>query len=459
MSMFTRIRPIAMLVALTLVSVPALAGYAEGMECFKSKNWECTIAQFAPEVEAHPEYDFGWFMIGVSHLQKKDYGQAIENLNKAIEISGDKLSYHLNKAKAYLDQKQYGMVIEILADKQSLSEDAAEAYNLNYQLGTAYHKEKQHGKAAPYLEKAVVVKPDFVTYYMLGASYEALNQVQKSIGALKDALRQKPGDAEVEAMLGSIYLGMAQREANKPKKEQFYTEAVSHATTAARKKPSDYKKQNILARAYLGADQYPEAERAFKAVLRLKPNYCFAQINLGKVYIAMKRWHEAVKILNDGTKCAPGNAVGWESRGFAQEKIYKELNTEQQKIAQLEKSLSSFRKAAAIKSTSSIQSSLDRVQNNIDIEKQNIRIAQANIRTMENNLKALRDNKTENQKTLDTLTKQRQFFLDKGPWPDEKEQDYATQKAGLGKAMADLDQKIQQQEKELDEAKAAANSS
>lgn len=454
-----KIRPIATLIALALIVSflpvpPAVAGYAEGMECYKQKNWDCVIVEFAPEVEAHPEYDFGWFMTAIAQLQKKEYDKAIENFNKAIAINGDKLSYYVNKAKAYIDREQYPKVIETLEGKDSLEGSAGEMYALNYQLGTSYHKTEQHGKAVPYLEKAVAVKPDFASYYMLGTSYSALNQDQKAIGALKDALKQKPGDAEVEAMLANTYLEMAQRETDKTKKEQLYTETVSHASKAVEKKPNDYLKQNTLARAYLGANKYPQAEDAFKKVLSLKPNYCFAQINLGKVYIAKEQWNDAVKILSEGAKCAPDNSVGWESLGFAQEKVYKSLDTEQAKISQLEKALASFKKAQSIKPSNSLKEAIDRVQNNIDIANQNIRIAQGNIRTMEANLAALKKNKADNQATLEQITKTRQFFLDKDQWPDEKEKEYQQQKSDLEKAMAELDKQIAQQEKELEQARA-----
>jgi tetratricopeptide (TPR) repeat protein len=456
MSHATRSKRIAPVAVLALASLPAAAGFNEGMECYKTKNWDCVISEFKTETDAHQDYDYGWFMIGVGHLQKKEYDQAVSNLRKAIEINDQKLSYHLALSNAHFGREQYDKVIQTLQGKDNLSGTAGEAYNLSYQLGTSYHQTKQHERAIPYLEKAVAVKPDFKTFFMLGVSYDAIGSPDKAIATLKEALKQNPNDAQVLSVLADAYVGMAQREANKAKKEQYYTEAVSYAAKAAAAKPKDYQAQNTLARAYLGADQYDQAEAAFKKVLALKPDYCFAQINLGMVYIGKKQWHDAVKVLTDGTSCDPRNNVGWESLGFAQEKVYKELDTELAKIAQLQKALASFEKANAIKPSASAQASIDRVKQNIDIANQNLRIAAGNLRTMEANLASLKQGLLDAQNALAQAEKQRQFFRDKGSWTDAQEQDFLKEKAVIEKDIASYQDRIQKQEQDIASAKASA---
>ena len=457
MSVLSRSKIILSACALAFLAAPALAGYAEGMECFKSANYDCTINEFNTEVQAHPEYDFGWFMIGVSSLQKKDYDNAIENFNRAIELNDKKLHYFLNKSKVYRRQEQFAKVIATLEGRDALSANAGETYELNFQLGTAYHQQSQHSSAIPYLEKAVAVKPDFATFYLLGISYDHAGDSDKSIATLKEALKQRPGDSDVQSQLATAYLGLAQRERNKPRKEQLYTEAVSHAQGSVRSDANDFRKQNTLGRACLGAGQYDCAEKAFKKALSINGRYCFAQANLGKVYIVTEHWNDAVKILLDATRCDSKSNVAWESLGFSQEKLYKDLSTEEAKIAQLEKALASFRKAAGIKSSASTSSSMDRIQNNIEIAEQNIRIAAGNIRTMEGNLKALERGIAEVDGHLAQLAKQRQFFLDKGQWSDEKEQEDLADKAVLERDRAELVKKRDMQQKELDDARAAAN--
>jgi tetratricopeptide (TPR) repeat protein len=452
----SRAAVVAIVLAL-LLPLGALGGYTEGMDCFKNKDWDCVVAQFMTEVQAHPDYDFGWFMMGIAQLQKKEYDKAVENFNKAIEINGDKLGYHVNKAKAYTDQKQYDKVIATLTGKDSLEGAQGEVFSLNYQLGTAYHQKAKHGEAIPYLEKSAAVKPDFTTLYMLGVSYDALGNTDKSISSLKEALAQQPGNADVQAILGSTYLELAQKENAKPKKTQYYADALKYAQGAAKAKPGDHVKQNLVARAYLGAGQFDQAEASFKKVLELDPNYCFARLNLGKVYIAKKEWTKGVTVLQEATKCLPKNDVAWESLGFCQEKLYKDMSTDEAKMKQLNLALNSFQTAAKFTNRSSVQGSIDRVKQNIEIAGQNQAIALRNIQTMEANLDALRKTKVDTLAALKKIEDTRQFFLDKGQWPDEKEQEFQREKSDIEKAVADLDNRIADQENELAQARAALN--
>jgi hypothetical protein len=151
------------------------------------------------------------------------------------------------------------------------------------------------------------------------------------------------------------------------------------------------------------------------------------------------------------------NAVAWESLGFCQEKLYKNLATDDAKVAQLNKALASFEKAATIKPGAYINAAIQRVKDNIEIAGQNKAIALKNIRTMETNLVAIKKNRDETLVVLEKLEATRQFFLDKGQWPDQKEQEYKNEKADIEGDVVRFEKKIAQQEEELRQAKAALN--
>ena len=75
---------------------------------------------------------------------------------------------------------------------------------------------------------------------------------------------------------------------------------------------------------------------------------------------------------------------------------------------------------------------------------------------MEKNLEALRRNLADNQKVLDNAIKQRQFFLDKDQWPDDKEQAFVKEKEAIEANMAAIQKQIDDQVKELETARSAA---
>ena len=60
-----------------------------------------------------------------------------------------------------------------------------------------------------------------------------------------------------------------------------------------RMEPESYEANNLVGRAALGGKEFAKAEQAFRKVLAKKADYCYAMVNLGKTYIAQKRWSES----------------------------------------------------------------------------------------------------------------------------------------------------------------------
>ena len=119
-----------------------------------------------------------------------------------------------------------------------------------------------------------------------------------------------------------------------------------------------------MGRASLGAKDYTTAEQAFRKVLAIDGNHCYAMANLGKTYIAVKRWGGAETILGDATKCAPRMAVAYENLGFAQQKQKK-----------LELAIQTYRKAYDIEPRQSIMNAINTCEQNIQIAKDNQQMA------------------------------------------------------------------------------------
>ena len=66
--------------------------------------------------------------------------------------------------------------------------------------------------------------------------------------------------------------------------------------------------QFLVGKAYYEATLFPQAEESFLEVLRLDPAFPGVHLELGKVYISLRRTDEAIRELELALKDSPGDA-------------------------------------------------------------------------------------------------------------------------------------------------------
>jgi tetratricopeptide (TPR) repeat protein len=68
------------------------------------------------------------------------------------------------------------------------------SHSVQHNLGTVFYLRREHERAVPYLERAVVLDPtSFFTRYLLADCYERLGRREESRHELEEALRYRPG--------------------------------------------------------------------------------------------------------------------------------------------------------------------------------------------------------------------------------------------------------------------------
>lgn len=354
-----RVLALVTILAIPMVSV-VRADFEQAMNYFKSGKYVEAAAEFQTLVDNSPNYDSGYYMLGLSLLKMGKPAEAQQSFNKAIELNGENFGYHHGLAKAYFDQKQYSKAVATLKTSEALAGDTQTKFALYTLRGYSYAALEAWSDAIDDLEKAKDMKKDGAVMAQLGKAYYGLGHNDKAVVAFREALKVRPNDPASTQLLAESLLNLGAKADSDSKKASYYKEAVQVADKYLQMKPNSYESNNLVGRAALGSRDFAKAEQAFSKVLAQKPDYCYAMVNLSKAYIAQKRWADAEGILDDAAKCAPRMAVVYENLGFVIEKQKR-----------LEEAIAQYEKALEIKPSAGIRAGIDRCKANIAIRDEN----------------------------------------------------------------------------------------
>jgi tetratricopeptide (TPR) repeat protein len=357
-------------VLLLLGTTGALAGFEEGMNYFKAGKYLEAVAEFQALVDESPEYDYGYFMLGVCQVKTGKPGDGERNFAKAIELNGDRFEYHFALANVYQKAGEYRKVISTLNTAEDL---VPETHRFNfYQLrGFAEAAEKDWEASVDDLEKAAAIKSDPRILTQLGKAYFSLGEYVKSVDKFAEATRIKP-EAESFGLMAEGLLNIAAKSTNEAQKKSRYDEAMDAAQKYVDLEPGSADARYIFGRAALGAGKYDQAIEAFSKVLDSKPDNCNAMANMGKAFIAKKNWANALQALNNATSCSPGMAVAWQNKAF----VLQKQGSEAKSVKKYGEAIAAYEQADRLKPSPANAKGIETCRNNMDVIKTNQNIAE-----------------------------------------------------------------------------------
>ena len=349
----------AVLTALVLAPIVP-ADFDQALDDFKRGKYVEAAAGFQEIVDQQPEYDYGWFLLGMAFIKMNKYRDAESSIQKAIDINGERFEYHLGLANSRYKAKNYEKTVAALRTAESLAGDAKTQFSLYKLRGLSYIMLEHWADAAEDLEKAKGIKKDSVVLDRLSLAYYKLRHYDKAVPVLRQALQSSGSDAALLKRLTTSLLNLGAESRDVSQKAKYFAEALTTAEKLQTIKPNDANVTNLVGRAALGSKNYSKAVQAFKSVIAKKPDNCYALVNLGKVYIMQKSWADAENILGDAATCAPKMAVVYESLGFALMKQKK-----------LDAAIAAFDKAMKIKPSAGTRSMIETCRENIGIRDAN----------------------------------------------------------------------------------------
>ena len=356
----TSLAALLAILAATILAPAALADFDQALDNFKRGKYVEAAADFQEIVDQQPEYDYGWFLLGMSFLKMSKFDDAESSIQKAIDLNGERFEYHLGLANARYKASNYAKTVAALKTAESLAADASSQFSLYRLRGLSYIALEKWADAVQDLDKAQKIKKDPVVLDRLSVGYTKLRHYDRALPVLRLAIQAKSDDAALLTRMTNTLLNLGAETKDSTKKMAYFKEAMTTSENLQRVKGGDVDVTNLVGRAAFGAKSYPKAEQAFRKVIAQKPDYCYAMVNLGKVYIAMERWADADSILGDAAVCAPKMAVVYESRGFAMMK-QKKLNA----------AIAQFNKALEIKPSESTRKMIETCNNNLKVAADN----------------------------------------------------------------------------------------
>ncbi|WP_279483744.1 tetratricopeptide repeat protein [Aureimonas sp. SK2] len=270
----------------------ALAGVAD-----RSKQIDLAISYYKQIPEGSPFRRTAELQMGLDLWQADRKDEAKVHLREAVKSYPEDLQAHLALADVLAADKDYAEAVTMLDKALTLApEDAPNLWNIYYQRGIAYERQKQWDKAEPDFRKALELQPDQpqVLNY-LGYSWVDMNRnLDEGLEMIRTAVDLRPNDGYIIDSLGWAYYRLGR-----------FDEAVEQLERAVLIMPADPTLNDHLGDAYWRVGREREARFQWNRALVGDPAPEAAEVEKIKRKLA-----EGLAPVADTATVAPPPAAG-----------------------------------------------------------------------------------------------------------------------------------------------------
>lgn len=160
------------------------------------------------DVERQKEYE-QMVRLETECISKGEYDNFEVYFEKAVNIDSQRLEAYYQKALALNQQKKYGENIEFINSRilgnSEIQASEQSMNNVYYLLGNSYEKLEDFEHAAQAYEKAIEIKPDSTNYYRdYAIALAKSGKMEEAKAALKEAKAQNLSSVETDYVEGEI---------------------------------------------------------------------------------------------------------------------------------------------------------------------------------------------------------------------------------------------------------------
>ena len=285
----------------------------------KLARFEETITQFKTE-RRFTAVD--WFLKGAKQNCDGDYQEAIESLDKAIELDPDHADAYNNRGISYEELGDPQRAIDDYSKAIELDPDYAMAYN---NRGNSYDDLGEGHRAINDYDRAIELGPDCaMAYSNRGVRYAALGEDQKAINDYDRAIELDPDNTDAYNNRGNRYAALGQDQ-----------QAIDDYNRAIELDPdyTDAYHNRGVRYATLGEDQ--KAINDYSIAIELDPGFSDAYTNRGNRYAALGEDQKAIDDYSLAIELDPDDSDAYGNRGVR----YAALGEDQKAIDDYDKAI------------------------------------------------------------------------------------------------------------------------
>lgn len=324
------------------------------------------------------------YLAGSAYLIQGDFTRATESLSMAINRNNSDENLFISRGRAYLNNKETDKAISDFNEANMINPGSADlwlarAYSVEGNTAEAIKHLQSHLKSQFRIREDSIKKDPYFNSIQGTTEWFALwekewytdvekaiadadfyvrrKQFEQAVSVLDNALATNPGNADLVAARGDVFLkqgnyaaaagdystavNITRKPGNYLSRRGLaylssgrYREAVNDFNKALKENPADFKLYLRRAEAYAGQTNWQQAVRDMQFYLKYFENDMNAVYKCGEYYYAGGDYINALKCFNRNLKEDPDNALYYKARGMTY------LNTSTQKYALSDLSMS-----------------------------------------------------------------------------------------------------------------------
>ncbi|QCG89600.1 tetratricopeptide repeat protein [Azospirillum sp. TSH100] len=314
--------------------------FAEALRHHQAGSLDAAEPLYRRVLQADPHHTDALHLLGVLNHQLNDNAQALDLIDKAVEMAPDVADYHANRG---IVLQRLGRLPEAAAaQRRALDRDPAHV-GAHFNLGLALAALGQLAEAADQYAEAARLSPTLADAHLnLGAALQALDRTEEALIAHSRAADLLPGDprpwtnravslrqlgrmedaAHALHMAATLGGGIADPAALSALAAALQAagrtdEAAERYADALRLDPHDSFSLNGLGLCLKVLGQLDDAATCFDAATAVKPDHADALDNLGSVRTTQGRYAEAEALHREAIRHRPDFAGAWNNLGNA----------------------------------------------------------------------------------------------------------------------------------------------
>lgn len=191
---------------MVFVFIMILSGYSY-LTIARNMDWKDHETLIRKTVATSPLSTDAHWQMGEYYKEQKDYEQAIDQFQQAIELSSKNYLAYEELGVAYAELKQYSVAEQyFLQAIATFPVSEGGYYKAENNLGLLYYRMGNYSSAIHHLQKAIAIEPDFSkAHHDLGLVYATIGEYTKAEEELQRAIALNPNDATYRKNLQLLY--------------------------------------------------------------------------------------------------------------------------------------------------------------------------------------------------------------------------------------------------------------